>query len=71
MKNDRIIRSTDCLAEFGSIEQLITVSYVVVFHTLMVNDTCAIVKTSVNDTILMKYLKIHRIFRKFFFHNRN
>jgi len=57
-KNDRIIRSTDCLVEFGSIEQLITVSYVVVFHTLTVNDMRATVRTSVNDTILTKYLKI-------------
>ena len=36
VKNDRIIRSTDCLVEFCSIEQLITVSYVVVFHNLTV-----------------------------------
>jgi len=48
-----------------TVEQLIMVSYVVIFHTLTMNDTRAIVRTSVNDTILTKYLKLHWIFRKF------
>jgi len=42
-----------------TVEQLIMVSYVVIFHTLTMNDTRAIVRTSVNDTILTKYLKLH------------